>query len=1087
MSGFLVEKYMLALGFKMRGRLHALLILLILLAPSLGVLYSREANNSLTKHIKRVAVKHSEFFIDPQLVMNPEDRQIMLIVFRDTQSMYRGLRTLKSRAKILHKYKIIPAVLVDGKLKDIIGLSMGGKLFRGVYANKVYRLSPISGRGPGATTSETAERIGVPVFWNNGYDGTGITVCVIDSGIYSGHPELEDKVVASKSFVLRKYGYLLDEPATYDVIGHGTGVAGIIAGKGINPKGQGMAPGTKIMNARVVEIITGGQQLITLAGLIAAIEWAVYGDDGIPDTGDEADVINMSLGGLEFYNSPTWMAIERATKMGVTIVCAAGNEGREYIGSMSINDPANAPYSIAVGAVSPECDYVESYSSLGPTYGLYVKPDIVAPSGVYILSPISDGYIGPERGTSFSAPHVSGAVALVLDYISDRGVPKKYWPIIARSLLMYSASPIYQYTFEGLVKYEDLIVGAGIVNLSKAYDILESSTISGTSYPQWLTILPRKIPAGISNESSLEHQSYFPYFDRVFTNQTIVFNFSIIASRDTAIDISISGNISDALDMHSAFSIDVEAPITYWKFNFTVKSSVVEGFYCGNITFKDVNYGVKIDVPMKFKVVHPRLKVLLDLRHTSWTPDFKYGQYRFLAWRLEVVNNVSITHLLHSTKEITTDLLSGYDVLMCPDAASVEQYFYENGSFARSVVNGFSKKEIKAIRHFVGYGGSLIIFAIASVLNGAMVHNISNINELLNDTGIAFTDEYVYYGTLENPVPATTTGGHMIVRGVSQLPFSGLALNVDTIKSEVFLEYDSKALGAIYQGGAGGAIIVLGTNFLFDNWAFEGLYCGISDEQIAKFTDNIVDFLTYGIKILDRIEVSGNTSLCGEVSVKAYNMTPLEGVDYTHKNMFNITEGHATYIVGQGYWVFNTKFTIAGPNDIRVKAQHGDGYYVVRVITISVAKTENNPPKLTLEGQENYSTVDLEEIEEYLVIRITITDDTGIVRESINVSIWDIGEFEEKISGGYRKVTLEVVVPRKALEKFILTHYDWHIIIRVVCYDVNLNAGEATYVFSLKYEARMWMLIVILILIILIAVIAIIIIISRRHQPPLSS
>ena len=115
--------------------------------------------------------------------------------------------------------------------------------------------------------------------WEKGIDGRGVTVAVLDSGIDKNHPDLIGKVIAEKNF-------LTDEVTADDLLGHGTMVAGIIAGSGNASDGKykGIAPGAKLLNVKVIDSKGDGK----VSDIIAGIEWAIY---------NGADVLSLSLGG----------------------------------------------------------------------------------------------------------------------------------------------------------------------------------------------------------------------------------------------------------------------------------------------------------------------------------------------------------------------------------------------------------------------------------------------------------------------------------------------------------------------------------------------------------------------------------------------------------------------------------------------------------------------------------------------------------------------------------------------------------------------------------------------------------------------
>jgi serine protease AprX len=266
-----------------------------------------------------------------------------------------------------------------------------------------------------------------------GVTGAGIGVAVIDSGI-SPHSALSKKVVANVSFVS-------GDPAVSDVYGHGTHVAGIIAGAGSAAVGVtklytgGIAPGAQIINVRVL----GADGTGNTSDVIAGIEWVIANRAKY-----NIRVINLSLGHPvtePAATDPLCEAIADAVQAGIVVVASAGNSGKSADGRMvlgSIASPGNSPYAITVGALNTwgttdrRDDSVTTYSSRGPTrYDLAVKPDLAAP-GNKIVSLQANGSFLPTiypalhtagngnnaymllSGTSMSAPMVSGAVALLL-------------------------------------------------------------------------------------------------------------------------------------------------------------------------------------------------------------------------------------------------------------------------------------------------------------------------------------------------------------------------------------------------------------------------------------------------------------------------------------------------------------------------------------------------------------------------------------------------------------------------------------------------------------------------------------------------
>jgi len=316
-----------------------------------------------------------------------------------------------------------------------------------------------------------------------GPDGSGVGVAIIDSGVATTTDLRDSRIVGWKDFVNNK-------KAPYDDAGHGTFVAGLIAGDGTaslplenggyaTMQFRGVAPAANVIGIKVLDSTGQGRASAVMAGVL----WAVVhkNDYGIR-------VINLSIGSnpvAPVQYDPIAQAVELAWKHGITVVCAAGNEGE--FGPGGILSPGNSPYVLTVGASDTRQtatladDVMTYYSSIGPTlFDEFAKPDVVAPgnrlisvrkSGSYIdvnfpqnLIPVASyapsapadtqpGYL-MLSGTSTSAPVTAGAVALLLD------ADPRLSPDDVKVRLMRTADPL-----PGASVYQE---GAGLIDVDGA-------------------------------------------------------------------------------------------------------------------------------------------------------------------------------------------------------------------------------------------------------------------------------------------------------------------------------------------------------------------------------------------------------------------------------------------------------------------------------------------------------------------------------------------------------------------------------------------------------------------------------------------
>jgi len=269
-------------------------------------------------------------------------------------------------------------------------------------------------------------------------DGTGVRICIVDSGVELSHPELERvNLIAWRDYVGRP-----PHATPYDDEGHGTAMTGIIFAQGIL---RGVAPNAGLIAVKAI----GSTGTGTDGDIASAIGFCLDPNGNGDLTDDGANVISLSLGeqNQPFLGSQTVTAVNNALDRGVIVVAAAGNDGGPNDDG-DVESPASQTRVIAVGAVERD-GAVASFSSIGGDYApglppsLRVdpskKPEVVAP-GVQIAVALTGGRYGYVGGTSPAAAFVSGMVALVL-----QRHPSYEWNAVRlnpfKTALMDSAAP----------------------------------------------------------------------------------------------------------------------------------------------------------------------------------------------------------------------------------------------------------------------------------------------------------------------------------------------------------------------------------------------------------------------------------------------------------------------------------------------------------------------------------------------------------------------------------------------------------------------------------------------------------------------
>ncbi len=304
----------------------------------------------------------------------------------------------------------------------------------------------------------------------------GIAVAIIDSG-FRPHADLP----ASR---VRKFkDFVTGGTTPVDKCGHGTHVAGIVAGSGLASAGEfaGMAPSVDIVALRVLGDDCSGNT----SDVIDALEWVARNHATY-----RIRVVNLSLGHAVFESivtDPMVQAVERLSRKGIVVVTAAGNVGTNPVNGLpgygGVGVPCNAPSSVCVGALDTRAtagfgdDGVAAFSSRGPTrFDLLAKPDLVAP-GVRITSLAAPGsklfvenqglhvFGGNEgagkpagyltlSGTSMASPMVAGAAAILLQE--------------NRLMSANAVKLALQYTARQLTETDALTQGAGVLNTAGA-------------------------------------------------------------------------------------------------------------------------------------------------------------------------------------------------------------------------------------------------------------------------------------------------------------------------------------------------------------------------------------------------------------------------------------------------------------------------------------------------------------------------------------------------------------------------------------------------------------------------------------------
>jgi serine protease AprX len=323
--------------------------------------------------------------------------------------------------------------------------------------------------------------------WLQGTTGRGVTIAVLDSGV-AADPDLGNRILASVNFA--------DQRVSSDPGGHGTHVAGIVAGDGTRSAGEfvGVAPGANIVDVRVLGRTGSGR----ISSVVRGIEWVIA-----HKTTYAIRVINLSLGApvtASYRTDPMAAAVEIAWQRGLVVVAASGNSGPARD---SVASPGADPYVITVGAsddagtVTRADDTLAPFSAWGTAEG--DKPDLVAPGRRIVSLRVQGSVLDtlfPDRvvvarngatymrlsGTSMATPVVSGAVALLLERRPDL-TPDQVKSLLVRSTQPYGVNG-------GAVLPDPRADGSGLLDVAAAMSAATPPAPSGG-------LVPDKLPGAL--------------------------------------------------------------------------------------------------------------------------------------------------------------------------------------------------------------------------------------------------------------------------------------------------------------------------------------------------------------------------------------------------------------------------------------------------------------------------------------------------------------------------------------------------------------------------------------------------------------
>jgi serine protease AprX len=402
--------------------------------------------------------------IDPGLLRaaGTAPNSVLSVIVRETAPASSDAEAFVRRlgGKVTHDLPIIGGFSALLTASDLNTLASSNAVWR-VWGDGRIRLHGDTGKYDKSSPNYTWQKeLGLP---DPKYDGSGVTVALLDSGIIPS-PDLGNRILATADFTSEGDGL--------DRYGHGTHLAGIIAGDGTMSAGlwTGVAKKANLVSVKVA----GADGSTDVSVVIAGLQWVVANR-----TRFNIRVLNLSFGtdSIQPYAlDPLDYAVEQAWFSGILVVVSAGNRAP---GSSTINKPADDPYVVTVGgadlkgSTDYKDDIVADFSSRGPTQDGLAKPDLISPA-ITIVSL-------RDPGSTIDSQHPAAAVDA--NYMKGTGTSQATAIVSGIAALMFQAQPgltpdVIKAELIGTTKPFTASVNAGGAGLVYSYDAAKAAASS---------------------------------------------------------------------------------------------------------------------------------------------------------------------------------------------------------------------------------------------------------------------------------------------------------------------------------------------------------------------------------------------------------------------------------------------------------------------------------------------------------------------------------------------------------------------------------------------------------------------------------
>jgi len=512
-----------------------------------------------------------------------------------------------------------------------------------------------------------------------GLTGKNITIAILDSGINTT-PWINPSNVITRNTTVSNSTLVADDN------GHGTMVGSIISR---------IAPDANIISIKVTDATGFAKPEWVQSALELALSLNV-------------SIIHASLGSpnLSSLNSTLFTEI---SSRNISAVFAAGNDGPF---GTSLNSPSIFTEPIAVGMAYNQT-LVFPVSSSGPRPSGFLGPDIVAP-GVNIPTYASEEKIDTPSGTSFAAPFVTGAIALLREAFPNESSMMLKAVLLETAKFMNNTSPIHQ--------------GNGFLDISRAYERLEI-----INEEPLFTFAPKQL------------SSDFSYFGHAINDEERMYRIGVYSSINSTLLSTNSSLISPIKLTIENLNQEIKAGLNYLNLSLYIPKNLRMDRREGNVTFEFSNgttWYANLTIVIENRYPGGNILFYQGYDNDSFIPSGPTGSYSHLQHFLEGYYGMKIKGAIRPNELIT---VAGPLVSTQQVSGKISRQDLENQDILvlADIEFGISAEEIKIIQDWVTEGHSLLILSFPSqILEGnEILSNQSAINELLSPYGISIVDD----------------------------------------------------------------------------------------------------------------------------------------------------------------------------------------------------------------------------------------------------------------------------------------------------------------------------------------------------------